>query len=105
MVDLNAICIIWKDSTRYDCGWTRDPEEKMELHDICSVGHLVHEDSEKYVITHTLSDDGDCLNTMVIPKGCVVDTYPMRTYKPRKSNRKTEKTQNAYVEEKRKTQV
>jgi len=63
------VVITWVDSSSHHLGWT--DETDLDIVPIISVGFLVDDNEESYVISHSIGFNGLHFDAFVIPKGCV----------------------------------
>ena len=59
------VCLMWKDAMSTS-SWS-EPDE-IGLCTCVTVGFLIKEDKEKYVVASTLTEDNQCGDSIAIPK-------------------------------------
>jgi hypothetical protein len=69
------VLITWVDSTNHTQGWTCDTVDQMI--NIMSIGWLIKETEDVYVISHSIGYQGSHFDSFVIPKGCVKEVVEL----------------------------
>jgi hypothetical protein len=65
------IWLRWQDSTGWD-GWRTLPLEDTEIIVIETVGYLIEDREDRYVVAHSISSASHCDGVIAIPKVAVI---------------------------------
>ncbi len=71
MKENTLVKVDWIDSSTAR-GWnTRDKAKKPGGFACTSVGFVIQENKKDITVAGTVGDDGDCLDAITIPRGCI----------------------------------
>jgi len=71
---MKAVLVTWQDAVSVDAWEDISKAKETNLHTIHTLGFLIHEDEDRYLIAHNIDLDGDaCSQHIAIPKTWIIE--------------------------------
>ncbi len=68
---MKSVYIMWNDSTSW-AGWQKLPLKDEKMSKIETIGFVIKETKKKIIIAHSISDIGNAIGVLAIPKGSII---------------------------------